>query len=54
MWQDSSEHAFTIEASKRQVRGCEDLQELRRICLALIDGHEAMREMLAREMLRGL
>jgi hypothetical protein len=54
MWPDQTARQFTVEASKRQILGCEDLAELKKICLVLIDGHEALREMLAREMLRGL
>jgi hypothetical protein len=54
MWPDQTARQFTVEASKRQIFGCENLAELKRICLALIDGHEALREMLAREMERNL
>ena len=45
-------HAFQLEAAKREIEACSDVQKLRDVCLNLLLQTEALREMTGQLLLR--
>lgn len=44
------EHAFTVEKIKRSIKSLQDVDELRRVALELLNAAENMRHMLLNQM----
>lgn len=44
------EHAFSVERIRRSIRSLEDVDELRRVAVELLNAAEGMREMLLTQM----
>lgn len=45
-------HAFTLEASKREIQACDDVEKLRQIAINLMLQTEALQQMIGTLLLR--
>ena len=51
MEDQSSAHSFEMELARREVKRCQDLHQMREICLSIIDLLEGQREFFLDQIL---